>query len=51
MNSCIQSLFDFCYSDRIFLILIAIILVCIGYVIGTDGHLSRFYWKSKETKQ
>ena len=51
MNQCMQSFFDFCPSDRLTFILICLALVFIGYVIGTDGHWNRFYWKTPKTSK
>jgi len=33
---CIQSFFDLCPSDRIFFILLVVLLLVLGYVIGIN---------------
>lgn len=49
MNPCLQSFLDFCPSDRVSIIILVIVLIGVGYIIGTDGHWNRFYWKTKDT--
>ena len=45
MNKCMESFFEFCPSDRAWFMLVAFLLIFVGYVIGTNGHWNRFYWK------
>ena len=44
--NCIISFFELCPNDRIWFILICLLLFIFGYIIGTDGHWNRFYWKN-----
>ena len=41
MNECTQSFLEFCPSDRIYFILISILIFWVGYLVGTNGHWER----------
>lgn len=48
MNECIMKFTDFCPKDRFYFIFLFLIVLFIGYLIGTDGHWKRFWWKEKD---
>lgn len=51
MIECIERFTDFCPTDRFMIIFIGLLLILLGYIIGTNGRWRRQAKKDLEEKE